>query len=107
LIEKEELNVEDIVPGLIVRHTSRKIGNLSVDEARQKLISGEISFSEFVDQAGEDYREILEFMTEFDLHPGRPQEVLHCIDCYAVERNKPVLQDQLARLYGVESRQAS
>lgn len=103
MIEKEELKVEDIAPGLIVRHTSRKIGNLSLEEARRKLISGQISFSEFVDQAGESCREILEFMTEFDLHPSRPQEVLHCIDCYAPERNKGILQSQLARLHGVDA----
>jgi hypothetical protein len=107
LTEKEELNVEDIAPGLIVRHTSRKIGDLTPEEARRKLIAGEISFSEFVDQAGPEYREILEFMTEYDLHPGRPQEVLHCIECYAAGREKERLKRQLARLYDTEDRKAS
>lgn len=106
-MEKEEWSAEDIVPGLIVRHTSRRIGSLSLSEARKKLISGHISFSEFVDQVGDGYREILEFMTEYDLHPGRPEEVLHCIECYAGLRDRGQLTAQLAQLHGIVDQQAS
>ena len=96
---KEELGVEEIIPGLIVRHTSRRLGKLEVSEACERLIVGKISFSEFVDQVGEDFRELLDFMTEYDLHPGRPDEVLYCVDCYADLYGRNVLRTQLGRLY--------
>jgi hypothetical protein len=94
-------------PSLIVRHTSRRLGSLAPEEARGRLISGSISFSEFVDQVGDEFRELLEFMTENDLHPGRPGEVLYCI-----ERNpeasgpsgRRALRTQLKRLYNPEHR---
>lgn len=96
---KEELGVEEIVPGLIVRHTNRRLGKLEVPEACERLISGKISFSEFVDQVGEDFRELLDFMMEYDLHPGRPDEVLYCVGCYAGFCRREVLRTQLGRLY--------
>jgi hypothetical protein len=98
-VEKEELGVEGIVPGLIVRHTNRRLGKLEVSDACERLISGKISFSEFVDQVGEGFRELLDFMTEYDLHPGRPDEVLYCVDCYANLYGRNVLRTQLGRLY--------
>jgi hypothetical protein len=98
-VAKEELGVEDIIPGLIVRHTSRRLGKLEAPEACELLISGKISFSEFVDQVGEGFRELLDFMTEYDLHPGRPDEVLYCVDCYADLYGRSVLRTQLGRLY--------
>ncbi len=96
---KEELSVEEIIPGLIVRHTSRRLGKLEAPEACELLISGKISFSEFVDQVGEGFRELLDFMMEYDLHPGRPDEVLYCVDCYADLYGRGVLRTQLGRLY--------
>ncbi len=96
---KEELGVEEIIPGLIVRHTSRRLGQLETSEACERLISGSISFSEFVDQVGEGFRELLDFMTEYDLHPGRPDEVLYCVDCYADFCCRDALRAQLGRLY--------
>lgn len=97
---KEELvGVEEIIPGLIVRHTNRRLGTLEVPEACERLISGRISFSEFVDQVGEGFRELLDFMMEHDLHPGRLEEVLYCVDCYADLCRRNVLRDQLGRLY--------
>lgn len=99
MAKEETRGIEDIVPGLIVRHTSRKLGNLDDYEARECLISGRISFSEFVDQVGDDYQEILEFMTEHDLHPGRPADVLYCIECYAGAAERHGLLAQLRRLY--------
>ena len=96
---KEELGVEEIIPGLIVRHTNRRLGKLEVPEACERLISGKISFSEFVDQVGEGFRELLDFMMEYDLHPGRPEEVLFCIDCHANLEDRAVLRTQLGRLY--------
>ena len=96
---KEELGVEEIIPGLIVRHTNRRLGKLEAPDACQRLISGKISFSEFVDQVGEGFRELLDFMTEYDLHPGRPDEVLYCVDCYADLYGRSVLRTQLGRLY--------
>ncbi len=93
------MRVEDIVPGLIVRHTNRRLGKLETPEACERLISGKISFSEFVDQVGEGFRELLDFMTEYDLHPGRPDEVLYCVDCYADLYGRSVLRTQLGRLY--------
>jgi hypothetical protein len=98
-VEKEELGVEGIIPGLIVRHTNRRLGKLEVSDACERLISGKISFSEFVDQVGEGFRELLDFMTEYDLHPGRPDEVLYCVDCYANLYGRNVLRTQLGRLY--------
>jgi hypothetical protein len=63
------------------------------------VISGEISFSEFVDQVGDDFRELLNFMIEYDLHPGRPGEVLDCLGCYASLPQRRVVRDQLRNLY--------
>ncbi len=105
MTKTEELSVEDITPGLIVRHTSRRLGNLELPEACERLISGSISFSEFVDQVGEGYRELLDFMTEHDLHPGRPEEVLFCVDCHADLCCRSTLRHQLGDLYrmGAES----
>ena len=96
---KEELGVEDIIPGLIVRHTNRKLGHLEVSEACEWLISGKISFSEFVDQVGGGFRELLDFMMEHDLHPGRPAEVLFCVDCHASLCCRDTLRAQLGDLY--------
>ena len=100
---EEELGVEDIIPGLIVRHTSRRLGKLEITEACGRLISGKISFSEFVDQVGEDFRELLDFMLEHDLHPGRPGEVLYCVDCYVDLCGRGVLRTQLGKLYRLGS----
>ncbi len=91
--------VSDIAPGLIVRHTNRRLGKLTSYEACERLISGRISFSEFVDQVGEGYRELLDFMMEHDLHPGRPEDVLYCIDFHADAYERTVLQSQLSSLY--------
>src|SRR3712207_8103253 len=44
---KEEAGAGDIIPGLIVRHTNRRLGKLDTCEACERLISGSISFSEF------------------------------------------------------------
>ncbi len=93
-----------IAPGLIVRHTSRRLGKLDPREACERLISGRISFSEFVDQVGDGFRELLEFMTEYDLHPGRPEEVLRCIGCHASFYQRDVLRSQLQYLYRQSSR---
>ena len=101
-MSKEELGVEEIIPGLIVRHTSRRLGKLEVAEACERLISGQISFSEFVDQVGEGFRELLDFMMEHDLHPGRPEEVLFCIDCHVGLYDRAVLRSQLQYLYSHE-----
>jgi hypothetical protein len=99
MLAKEELGVEEIIPGLIVRHTNRQLGKLEMPDACERLISGKISFSEFVDQVGEDFRELLDFMMEHDLHPGRPDEVLYCVDCYTDLCGRDVLRTQLGRLY--------
>ena len=100
---KEELGVEEIIPGLIVRHTNRRLGKLEVPDACERLISGKISFSEFVDQVGESFQELLDFMMEHDLHPGRPDEVLYCVDCYAELCARAVLRTQLGRLHRLGS----
>lgn len=99
MVIKEGTELEGIVPGLIVRHTNRRLGKLEPCEACERLISGRISFSEFVDQVGEEYTEILEFMMEHDLHPGRPEEVLFCIDCNPGLYDPAVLRSQLGCLY--------
>lgn len=96
---KEDAVASDIAPGIIVRHTNRRLGKLSVYEASERLISGGISFSEFVDQVGEDYRELLDFMMEHDLHPGRPEDVLYCIDFHAKAYERATLESQLNSLY--------
>ena len=103
---KEEAGAGDIIPGLIVRHTNRRLGKLDLCEACERLISGKISFSEFVDQVGDRYTEILDFMMEHDLHPGRPEEVLFCIDCHAGLSDRPVLRAQLTYLYGYDEKAA-
>lgn len=99
MVMKEGMGLGDIAPGLIVRHTNRRLGKLDRCEACERLISGRISFSEFVDQVGEEYRELLEFMMENDLHPGRPEEVLFCIDCHAGLYERTLLRTQLEGLY--------
>ena len=96
---KEAVEIGDIAPGIIVRHTNRRLGKLEPCDACERLISGRISFSEFVDQVGECCRELLDFMMEHDLHPRRPDEVLYCVDCYADLYGRAVLRTQLGRLY--------
>ncbi|HEU4492713.1 MAG TPA: hypothetical protein VFR69_00890 [Rubrobacteraceae bacterium] len=102
---KEAVGIGDIAPGIIVRHTNRRLGKLEPCDACERLISGRISFSEFVDQVGEGYRELLDFMMEHDLHPGRREEVLFCIDCHAALDARAVLRSQLDYLYSQESHQ--
>ena len=102
---KEAVGIGDIAPGIIVRHTNRRLGKLEPCDACERLISGRISFSEFVDQVGECCRELLDFMMEHDLHPGRPEEVLFCIDCHAGLYDRAVLRSQLEYLYNQESSQ--
>ena len=102
---KEAVGIGDIAPGIIVRHTNRRLGKLEPCEACERLISGRISFSEFVDQVGDGYRELLDFMMEHDLHPGRPEEVLFCIDCHADLYHRAVLRSQLECLYSHNGRQ--
>lgn len=97
---KEVVETGDIVPGLIVRHTSRRLGNLEDREACERLISGSISFSEFVDQVGDGYQEILDFMMDYDLHPSRLEEIVFCIDCYAEPEQREALIAQLGQIYG-------
>jgi hypothetical protein len=104
-VAKEAVGVGDIAPGIIVRHTNRRLGKLEPCDACERLISGRISFSEFVDQVGEGYRELLDFMMEHDLHPGRREEVLFCIDCHAGLDDRAVLRSQLDYLYSQESHQ--
>jgi hypothetical protein len=41
-------------------------------------------------------------MMEHDLHPGRPEEVLFCIDCHAGLYDRAVLRAQLEYLYSRE-----
>ncbi len=102
---KEAVGIGDIAPGIIVRHTNRRLGKLEPCEACERLISGRISFSEFVDQVGGGYRELLDFLMEHDLHPGRPEEVLSCIDCHADLSDRDVLRSQLEYLYSPEGHQ--
>ncbi len=102
---KEAVGIGDIAPGIIVRHTNRRLGKLEPCEACERLISGRISFSEFTDQVGDGYRELLDFMMEHDLHPGRPEEVLFCIDCHAGLYDRGVLRSQLEYLYSRGERQ--
>lgn len=100
VLAKEAAGAGEVSPGIIVRHTSRRLGELDVCEACGYLIEGRISFSEFVDQVGEGYRELLEFMMEHDLHPGRREEVLFCIECYvASARLRATMRRQLELLY--------
>ena len=101
---KEGMGLGDIAPGLIVRHTNRRLGTLDACEASERLISGRISFSEFVDQVGEEYRELLDFMMDNDLHPGRREEVMFCIDCHAGLYDRNVLRSQLECLYNHDRR---
>ncbi|MGI8866211.1 MAG: hypothetical protein ACR2G1_05725 [Rubrobacteraceae bacterium] len=97
------LETTEIAPGLIVRHTNRRLGRLEPCEACERLISGGISFAEFVDQVGDGYRELLDFMMDHDLHPGRREEVIFCIDCYCEDaRTRVVLRWQLDQLYETE-----
>lgn len=98
-VSQEDAVVSDIAPGIIVRHTSRRLGKLDPYESCERLISGSISFSEFVDQVGEGYRELLDFMMEHDLHPSRPADVLHSIEFNARAYERPGLQSQLRSLY--------
>jgi len=98
-LEESIAEIAESPPSLIVRHTSRRLGELGPREARERLISGGISFSEFVDQVGDDFRELLEFMTENDLHPGRPGEVLYCIETTPRLSGRRTLRSQLRRLY--------
>jgi hypothetical protein len=104
-VAKEAPAIGDIVPGLIVRHTNRRLGKLEPCDACERLISGSISFSEFVDQVGDGYRELLDFMMEHDLHPGRPEEVLFCIDCHASLYDRAILRSQLEYLHDHGGRQ--
>lgn len=101
-LEQSIAEIEESPANLIVRHTSRRLGNLSPKEARELLISGGISFSEFVDQVGDDFRELLEFMTENDLHPGRPGEVLYCVESTPHLSDRRTLKSQLRNLYASE-----
>ena len=102
---KEGVGIGDIAPGIIVRHTNRRLGKLEPCDACERLISGSISFSEFVDQVGDGYRQLLDFMMEHDLHPGRREEVLFCIDCHADLYDRAVLRSQLECLYSHNGRQ--
>ena len=102
---KEGAGIGDIAPGIIVRHTNRRLGKLEPCDACERLISGSISFSEFVDQVGDGYSQLPEFMMEHDLHPGRPEEVLFCIDCHADLYDRAVLRSQLECLYSHDGRQ--
>lgn len=95
----EEMVAGDIAPGLIVRHTNRHLGVLSPAEACGRLISGRISFSEFVDQFGESFTELLDFMMEHDLHPGRPEDVIYCLERETNARRRGLLRAQLEDLY--------
>ncbi len=99
VLANEVVGTEDIVPGLIVRHTSRRLGNLEESEACERLVSGSIAFSEFVDQVGEGYQDILNFMIDYDLHPSRLEEIVFCIDCHAEAEERDALITQLGQIY--------
>ncbi|MBA2441265.1 MAG: hypothetical protein H0V53_02505 [Rubrobacter sp.] len=101
-----EREVGAAVSGLIVRHNNRHLGTLDAGEARERLVSGSISFSEFVDQVGDDFRELLDFMTEHDLHPGRPGEVLYHIENHPLGSGRGTLRSQLRHLYALGSRRS-
>lgn len=103
----QAMSAEAVAPGLIVRHTNRRLGKLDSYEACKRLISGSISFSEFVDQVGEDFRELLDFMMDHDLHPGRPEDVIYCIECYARLSDRSLLRHQLEELYTHDRRPQS
>lgn len=105
VLANEVIETGDIVPGLIVRHTSRRLGDLEDGEACERLITGSIAFSEFVDQVGEGYKNILDFMMEYDLHPSRLDEIVFCIDCYAEPEEKDLLLSQLGQIYSHDRRQ--
>ncbi|CAN5701932.1 hypothetical protein BH24ACT22_BH24ACT22_21130 [soil metagenome] len=98
-IDEEIVGAGAIAPGLIVRHTNRRLGTLEPSEACRRLIFGSISFSEFVDQVGEEFQKLLDFMMDHDLHPGRPEDVVYCIECYARLSDRPLLLAQLQDLY--------
>ncbi len=106
VLANEVVETGDIVPGLIVRHTSRRLGDLNDGEACERLITGSISFSEFVDQVGEGYKNILDFMMDHDLHPSRLDEVVFCIDCFAEPEERDPLMSQLGQIYSHDRRQA-
>lgn len=106
-LPEESAGLGSAATTLIVRHTSRRLDSLEPAEARERLILGSISFSEFVDQVGDDFKELLEFMTENDLHPGRPKEVLYCIERSSealASSHGRTLRGQLTRLYNLEQR---
>lgn len=99
VLAEDVVGTEEIVPGLIVRHTSRRLGNLEDSEACERLVSGSISFSEFIDQIGDGYKEILDFMMDHDLHPGRLGDVVFCIDCHAEPEEREALVTQIGQIY--------
>lgn len=99
MAKEQAVDIGDIAPGIIVRHTNRRIGHLEPCEACERLISGRISFSEFVDQVGDGYRALLDFMMDHDLHPGRPEEVVYCIATRAEVCDRQLLRVQLEDLY--------
>lgn len=109
-MSKEDAAVTDIepglTPGLIVRHTNRRLGKLGTYESCERLISGSISFSEFVDQVEEGYGELLDFMMEHDLHPGRPEDVFYSINFHAASHRRAELHSQLSSLYNQQGRAA-
>jgi hypothetical protein len=45
-------------------------------------------------------------MMDNDLHPGRPEEVLFCIDCHAGLYDRTVLRSQLEGLYSHDRRES-
>lgn len=103
---KEDVEAKGTAPGLIVRHTNRRLGKLDTFESCDRLISGSISFSEFLDQVEEGYNELLDFMLEHDLHPGRPEDVLYSINFHAAPHQRAGLHSQLSSLYGHQGRTA-
>src|SRR5688500_1765757 len=101
---KEGMGLWNIAPGLIVRHTNRRLGKLDSHEACERLISGRIAYSEFVEQIGEVYRELLELRKNNDLHPGRPDEVIYCIDCQAGNYDRTRLSSKVECIYNHDRR---